>query len=78
MKLLLAVVIADRLRDSRRPFDIEFEARTLVERHPEAHVEIDDVVATMMQEMNRGADQPAKIMLAGSTRAAGTPDHRPD
>lgn len=81
MKLLLAVDIADRLRDilaSRRPFDIEFEARTLVERHPEAHVDIDDVVATMMQEMNRGADQAAKIMLVGSTRAAGTPDHRPD
>ncbi|WP_421952622.1 hypothetical protein [Pelagibacterium sp.] len=57
MKLLLAVDIADRLRDilaSRRAFDIESEARTLVERHPEAHVEIDDVVATMLHEMNRG------------------------
>lgn len=60
MKLLLAVDIADRLRDilaSRKPFDIETEARTLVERHPEAHVEIDDVVATMMHEMNAGADR---------------------
>ncbi|AEQ50362.1 hypothetical protein [Pelagibacterium halotolerans] len=58
MKLLLAVDIADRLRDilaSRRPFDIESEARSLVERHPEAHVEVDDVVATMMHEIDRGA-----------------------
>ncbi|MEQ8445673.1 MAG: hypothetical protein RIB57_07295 [Pelagibacterium sp.] len=60
MKLLLAIDIADRLRDiliSRRPFDIESEARTLVERHPEAHVEVDDVVATMLHEMNRGSDR---------------------
>ncbi|MAN78139.1 hypothetical protein OF122_16750 [Pelagibacterium flavum] len=56
MKLLLAMDIADRLRDilaSHKPFDIESEARTLVVRHPEAHVEIDDVVATMLHEMNR-------------------------
>lgn len=60
MKLLLAVDIADRLRDilaSREPFDIETEARSLVARHPEAHVEVDDVVATIRSEIVRGASR---------------------
>ncbi|WP_417579759.1 hypothetical protein [Pelagibacterium sp.] len=59
MKLLLAVDIADRLGDilaSRAPFDIETEARALVERHPEAHVRLDDVVSTMLHELQRQSD----------------------
>ena len=55
MKLLLAVDIADRLRDAekdrRRPFDIETEARALLARHPEAHASVDDIVATMRSQM---------------------------
>lgn len=54
MKLLLAVDIADWLRNAetdRKPFDIETEARTLLDRHPEAHVSIDDIVATMRSEL---------------------------
>lgn len=54
MKLLLAVDIADRLRDaalSRRPIDIMVEAQALLDRHPEAHASIEDVMATMRAEM---------------------------
>lgn len=54
MKLLLAVDIADRMRDvasSRRPFDIKREAKALLARHPEAHVSVEDIMATMLAEM---------------------------
>ncbi|WMT87632.1 hypothetical protein NO932_03215 [Pelagibacterium sp. 26DY04] len=57
MKLLLAVDIADWLRKTetnRRPFDIETEARALLERHPEAHVSVDDIIATMRSELRGG------------------------
>lgn len=54
MKLMLAVDIADRVRDartSRTPLDIETEARTLLARHPEAHASIEDVIAAMQDGM---------------------------
>lgn len=54
MKLLLAVDIADRLRDAasgRAISDIETEARTLMARHPEAHVSLQDVADTIRHEM---------------------------
>lgn len=52
MKLLLAVDIADRLRDAGdfRSFDFETEARALLARHPEAHASVDEVIAAMRQD----------------------------
>ncbi|WP_147276087.1 hypothetical protein [Pelagibacterium lacus] len=54
MKLMLAMDIADRLREvasSARPFDIESEARHLIARHPEAHVTVNEVIETLTQEI---------------------------
>ncbi|WP_090597459.1 hypothetical protein [Pelagibacterium luteolum] len=52
MKLMLAVDIADRLRDAGdfRSFDFENEARALLARHPEAHASVDEVIAAMRQD----------------------------
>lgn len=60
MKLLLAVDIADRVRDAlagRVPFDVDTEANALLERHPEAHASIDDIIATMQHEMRARAER---------------------
>lgn len=67
MKLLLAVDIADRLHIaalSRKPFDIKGEARALLARHPEAHVSVEDIMATMLAEMQADArkGQSAGVM----------------
>lgn len=61
MKLLLAVDIADRIRDAlagRQIVNVEIEARDLIARHPEAHVAVEDVVATMHQELTSAASRP--------------------
>lgn len=54
MKLLLAVDIADRVKNAAAHggvFDIQSEAQQLMARHPEAHVSVDDIMATMQNEM---------------------------
>ena len=60
MKLLLAVDIADRVRDAlsgRHTLDFDTEARALLARHPEAHVTVDDIIVTMRHEMRAPRSQ---------------------
>ncbi|WIJ25507.1 hypothetical protein [Devosia sp. RR2S18] len=62
MKLLLAVDIADRIiRAARRDhkLDLQAEADDLVQRHPEAEVSVEEVVAVLVEEARAAQYLPA-------------------
>ncbi|HEV7292700.1 MAG TPA: hypothetical protein VGN79_10305 [Devosia sp.] len=62
MKLLLAVDIADRIiRAARRDdkLDLRAEADDLVQRHPEAEVSVEEVVAVLAEEARAAQYLPA-------------------